>query len=39
MTEQFAADQLALLKKRLRKAAKDGSVKSLRDAQRFVVRQ
>jgi SpoVK/Ycf46/Vps4 family AAA+-type ATPase len=37
--QQFTADQLALLKKRLRKAAKDGSVKSLRDAQRFVVRQ
>jgi SpoVK/Ycf46/Vps4 family AAA+-type ATPase len=37
--QQFTADQLARLASRLRAAAGAGDIKSLRDAQRFVVRQ
>jgi SpoVK/Ycf46/Vps4 family AAA+-type ATPase len=37
--QKFTSEQLTQLKKRLRKAAKDGEVKSLREAQRFVIQQ
>jgi SpoVK/Ycf46/Vps4 family AAA+-type ATPase len=37
--QRFDDEQLGVLLKRLRKVAKDGGVKSLRDVQRFVLRE